>query len=527
MDVEIEKIKRKLLVKYPLFGSVVVNLNYIQNKECTTMGTDGKTVYYNPEYLANLTEDEQLFLFAHEICHVAFEHISRSNGKDKKIWNIAADAVINAFLQKDGLPIVKGAVNMPEAINYNVEELYEKLLKEKRTNLLEIPINIKNDINQDNVKINNNENSENEDGETKINASNEGIEKVKSEELNSNYGEKESDINANKSTDKTEIGSTEKIEQLGQTENNLESSLNENSGNQKENENFEYDNSMSETSNNKRNQELEGQEVAEEKEKDRIKENDGIIQNNKEEDENKLGREGERENLENVVKNPSKIQEIDAFVQNSNKRKENLEEIKKALERKAIGAKKATMSVNRIINKIGASSTKIDWRNLLREATNLNIDWSYKNASIENGVVTPHIEDLPKPITEILLDTSGSVSEELLRNFLRECMHILKNSRVKVGCFDTKFYGFQEIHTKEDIENMKFVGHGLTNFYTAVNAFSRNAENKIIFTDGKAIIPEKFMNIIWVIFGDTKIKPNGGKVIYIDIKESIYNTKIS
>ena len=105
--VDINIIKNKLLVKYPLFGSVVVNLNYIESKKCETLGTDGQNIYYNSEYLEKQTEDEQTFLFAHEVCHVAFDHIKRSINKDNRIWNIASDAVINAFLEKDGLTPVK------------------------------------------------------------------------------------------------------------------------------------------------------------------------------------------------------------------------------------------------------------------------------------------------------------------------------------------------------------------------------------------------------------------------------------
>jgi len=103
----------------------------------------------------------------------------------------------------------------------------------------------------------------------------------------------------------------------------------------------------------------------------------------------------------------------------------------------------------------------------------------------------------------------------LLKNFLRECKNILKSSKVKVGCFDTKFYGFNEIRNEKDIDNMEFVGRGGTNFDTAVNAFSRRVENKIIFTDGKANMPKKSVNAIWVVFGRTKINPPGSKVIHI------------
>ena len=91
----------------------------------------------------------------------------------------------------------------------------------------------------------------------------------------------------------------------------------------------------------------------------------------------------------------------------------------------------------------------------------------------------------------------------------------MKTSKVKVGCFDTKFYGFQEIRKLSDIDNMKFVGGGGTDFNAAVNAFSRRVENKIIFTDGEADMPYKSLNAVWIVFGDRVINPKGGKVINI------------
>ena len=51
MSFDIESIKRKMLVKYPFFGSVVANVDYRANKNVPTAGTDGKVIYYNPEFL--------------------------------------------------------------------------------------------------------------------------------------------------------------------------------------------------------------------------------------------------------------------------------------------------------------------------------------------------------------------------------------------------------------------------------------------------------------------------------------------
>ena len=128
----IDSLKRKMLVKYPFFGSVVVNVKYQETKEVDTACTDGKIIYYNPEFLNSLSLEEQMFLLAHEVCHIAFNHILRSEGKDARLWNIATDAVINQFLMRDGLKMVEGGVDIAEAINYDAEQLYEKLLKEQQ-----------------------------------------------------------------------------------------------------------------------------------------------------------------------------------------------------------------------------------------------------------------------------------------------------------------------------------------------------------------------------------------------------------
>lgn len=132
MSVDIDAIKRKLLIKYPTFGSVIANLEFQANKDIVKAGTNGKVLLYNPKFVSGLSDKERTFLFAHEVCHVAFEHIFRSEGKDKQLWNIATDSVINALLKQDGLPMIDGGVDIPEAVNYDAEEMYNKLLEEKK-----------------------------------------------------------------------------------------------------------------------------------------------------------------------------------------------------------------------------------------------------------------------------------------------------------------------------------------------------------------------------------------------------------
>ena len=160
----------------------------------------------------------------------------------------------------------------------------------------------------------------------------------------------------------------------------------------------------------------------------------------------------------------------------------------------------------------------------MKENCKCDVDWSYQNAYIENGVLMPTLERYFYCETEIVLDTSGSINEELLKSFLKECKNILNASKIKVGCFDTRFYGFKEIKSKLDIDNMTFEGGGGTNFDVAVNAFTNRCDNKIIFTDGYANMPQKSVDAIWMVFGNIEICPPGGKVIYIN-EDMLTNAK--
>ena len=386
MSFDIQSIKRKMLVKYPFFGSVVANVEYKQNTGIETSETDSKVVYYNPKFLDTLRVDEQIFIFAHEICHIAFNHILRSEGKNPFIWNIATDAVINAFLKRDGLKMVAGGVDIADAINYDAEQLYEKLFQERK-----------------------------------------------------------------------------------QQKHSRETSKKEVFGH--------HTHSMW---------------------KDAIK---------------KHKKTQEKSSQQSVFE---QLGEKESFKKNLAEKKKALKELKKSLSQQALGLDFSTNEDIRNITDIGRAKPLIDWRYVLREAIKCDVDWSYKNATIEDGVISAILEEQPMPEVEIVLDTSGSIDETLFKNFLRECMNILQHSRVKVGCFDTKFYGFHEIRTEEDIENMKFEGKGGTDFNVAVNAFSRRVENKIIFTDGAAEMPDMPLDAIWIVFDGAQINPKGGKVIQID-----------
>ncbi|MBR4634436.1 hypothetical protein IKO50_05860, partial [bacterium] len=131
--------KRLMLLRYPRFGSEIAsaNIEYKSDLKYHTAATDGKNIYFDPEYLAKLSESDRLFLIAHELMHIKFAHALRledKNGqkRDPDVWNEATDAIINANLERDGFTIKEGYVNRPEALKYSAEEFYQLLLDEKK-----------------------------------------------------------------------------------------------------------------------------------------------------------------------------------------------------------------------------------------------------------------------------------------------------------------------------------------------------------------------------------------------------------
>lgn len=109
---------------------------------------------------------------------------------------------------------------------------------------------------------------------------------------------------------------------------------------------------------------------------------------------------------------------------------------------------------------------------------------------------------------------------------------ILKQSKLRVGCFNEKFWGFVDIKSVRDIDNFTIPqgarGHSAwtEDWDLAVRSFTKKREiNKIVFTDGypcPGTMPKEDLkreNVIWLVYGNKNFKPCCGKVINITEKQ--------
>lgn len=225
----------------------------------------------------------------------------------------------------------------------------------------------------------------------------------------------------------------------------------------------------------------------------------------------------------NDLRNPL---EKDEFEQNRKQRiefaKKHFESLKKNFSSAISKPQKTKLNVTGVDNKT------IDWRLLIRrQLEKEEIIWSQRRSIAENNYAY-RLEDYEDEhsVTQIMIDSSGSVQLDDVKAFLRMLKPLLKDSEMFVGCFDTSFYGFTKIKKESDIENFELYGRGGTDFDNAIVNFSKDLRvNKIVFTDGfcPQNVSEKYLsNIIWIVYQNKNFAPKCGKVINISLESLIH-----
>ena len=118
----------RLRMKSPFFGTLAMFVRFIPSLNITAAATDGKDVFFNPNFLNSLPSAEQDGLLLHEILHAALLHPLRLRARDPQRWNIAADIVVNGMiLRQTGFELPEGGLRDQKLEHLSVEEVYELL----------------------------------------------------------------------------------------------------------------------------------------------------------------------------------------------------------------------------------------------------------------------------------------------------------------------------------------------------------------------------------------------------------------
>jgi len=110
-----------LLLRHPFFGNMATRLKIEECTEwCPTAATDGRTIFFNRDFFQKLSVKQVEFVIAHEILHNVFDHLSRREGRDPRIFNAAADYCVNGQIVRDKI----GDHNLPDIKIFHDQKYY-------------------------------------------------------------------------------------------------------------------------------------------------------------------------------------------------------------------------------------------------------------------------------------------------------------------------------------------------------------------------------------------------------------------
>jgi predicted metal-dependent peptidase len=127
IPLRIQKARTALLLDHPFFGSLLFRLKGQERTSIQTMATDGVSLFYNPEFVATLSQGELAGILAHEVMHPALQHHTRRGDRSLNRWNMACDYAINPLLIDAGLALPKDVLLDHRFRGMSAEHIYNLL----------------------------------------------------------------------------------------------------------------------------------------------------------------------------------------------------------------------------------------------------------------------------------------------------------------------------------------------------------------------------------------------------------------
>lgn len=139
----VQKASTKMQTSHPFFAYILLNFNMQESSKEKGIDTFAVNKYghlfFNPEFADTLSDDQLIYVLAHEAMHVAKGDFFRREDRDPLVWNVVADCVINDLLNQESftkpdmgyIPDASGNIKINDKI-YNVrdkstEEFYDEV----------------------------------------------------------------------------------------------------------------------------------------------------------------------------------------------------------------------------------------------------------------------------------------------------------------------------------------------------------------------------------------------------------------
>jgi predicted metal-dependent peptidase len=121
----------------PFFGALALYVEVREDLQILHFEVDDQVLWVNPHQLAQLSRAEVEFWLVHAVLHAALQHPQRLLARDKPLWNLACDIVVNGMIAAEsarlhalgqpGYGWPAGAVRAAALEKLSAEEVYAAL----------------------------------------------------------------------------------------------------------------------------------------------------------------------------------------------------------------------------------------------------------------------------------------------------------------------------------------------------------------------------------------------------------------
>jgi len=120
----VERARVRLQLEKRFYAALIGRVEAVIDDKVETAATNGKNHFWNPTFVAELSDDELFGVQMHENEHDARHHSTRRCGRDPLEWNICCDYAINIDLVDDGVKLPKGALIDPKYRGMSAEDIF-------------------------------------------------------------------------------------------------------------------------------------------------------------------------------------------------------------------------------------------------------------------------------------------------------------------------------------------------------------------------------------------------------------------
>lgn len=162
---------------------------------------------------------------------------------------------------------------------------------------------------------------------------------------------------------------------------------------------------------------------------------------------------------------------------------------------KAAGMEKTPASIRALIDDF--ENPKMDWKELLQQHIQSQVknDYTFSRPNRKTqamGIVLPGMKNQETVEVAVAIDTSGSISNEMVKTFLSEVKGIMDqfdDYKVDIWCFDTSIHNYRQYTLDDGDEIMEYEpgGGGGTSFdvnWTFMKENDIEPKRLVMFTDG-------------------------------------------